>query len=204
MGTGEYWIDFFKTILKYYIGFFALPFWVWGLSKIKNHRGPLLFAFFTAMAFIMFVSADAFAHHQYYFFPIIILFALPLIFALNSLPNNKWRGALLILLLVSNVLGKPHLIFQKRYYYDELHENARSLVEAQTESRDLILVQDRGHTPYHLHAIKRRGWVEKVHKLHNPNFIRDIKNQGCKWVVYLDNNSFKLIGIDSWLQKISQ
>jgi 4-amino-4-deoxy-L-arabinose transferase-like glycosyltransferase len=74
-------------------------------------------------------------------------------------------------------------------------------VAAEVPAEDLVVVENTGHFSFHLHPLRRRGWVVDAHTLRDPARIASLRDRGARWVLPRDptTGDYALHPIDAWL-----
>ena len=94
----------------------------------------------------------------------------------------QWRTPLAVMMLFSYLLTHPHQL-GRRYFQDEIHEAMREELARRIPSTDLVVVEDLGHLPYHLYALRRKGWVASRAQLADEQYLAQLRAQGAKWII---------------------
>jgi hypothetical protein len=96
-------------------------------------------------------------------------------------------------------------VFAHRYRVDYHYEPYRDvLAEVRTRTReDELFVVEGKHHAFHLHPIRRRGWVLPTGSLGDAPRMQDLVRRGARWVLRLDGDRYALVAADEFARSLA-
>lgn len=128
----------------------------------------------------MFKSGFYFYHHSYYIIPFVPVMALIGGYGVAQL---KWKNLGVILLaigMIEGVANQQHDFFLKdsERYKMRLEEIANDHIP----EGELVAINGNGN-PQQLYLSHRKGWVIEDDWLKNDNYLQDLSQAGCDWLL---------------------
>jgi hypothetical protein len=153
---------------------------------------------------LLLVIGDHFQPHIYYFFGLVPSVVLWLALGLDVVLRHATPAfPVAAVFAVANALGTFPAHFSVHDVEWVRYRDVVAQVEKDVPPTDLVVVENLGHFPWHLHPIRRRGWVVDRVKMDDATFMRDVANRGGRWVLWLDKdaNLYRLSSMEAWLQR---
>jgi hypothetical protein len=155
-----------------------------------------------ALPVIFLLTGRHFSPHLYYLFSILPSVALCTATGFDTV-RERWPRAFPCLVAAA-VLALP---ITQMYQYRRDREVERywtvlPQVAAKVAPGDLVAVEDRGGYAWHLHPLRRRGWVESRSKLEDVEHMANLASRGCRWVVWDDGTGYQLDAIQGWIERL--
>jgi hypothetical protein len=201
----EFWGTLLATICQHYLGYLTLPFALWGGFILwRHHRAGSLdprLRFVAcwmpaiSVAVLILLIGSHFSPHHYYFLVLVPWAALLLATGLDA-----WRRRfprLGVATCIACSLAIPAVLWH--HYRHDRHLDAYDQLSRELAHRtapdDRIAIEDRGSYVWHLHPIRRRGWVEPRWNLRRRSRLRWLEAHGCRWVAWYDGQRYQLASI---------
>ncbi len=172
---------FYFTGLQSYLAIIAL---LTGLYFIVSQRNTLILlvaaTLFAIFLLFMFKAGYFFHHHDYYIIPFVPVLALLAGYGLANLSNKKLAIILLTFCMIEGLLNQLHDLSIKKSekYKISLEEFADSF----SQRNNLIAVNGSGN-PQELYLAHRKGWTINNTQVADVNYLKDIANQGCLYLL---------------------
>lgn len=200
---------FYFTGLQSYVAIVAV---LAGAYFVVTRRSIRIFliisVLFSVFLFFMFKSGYFFHHHDYYIIPFVPVLALLAGYGLANISNRKLAAFLLVACMTEGILNQIYDLSVKKSEIYKL--SLEKFTDSFSKRNDLIAVNGGGN-PQELFLSHRKGWTIDNSQIKDCNYLKDIANQGC---VYLLINrhiqdqkpqlSFDLIteNVDYWVYKL--
>lgn len=147
----------------------------------------LVFAVFFAY---MAKSGHYFYHHNYYIIPFVPVMALVAGYGISQLKTHWIFILALAAGSIEAIANQQHDFFTKD---SELYKlELEGILDEHTDRSDLIAINGNGN-PQLLYLAHRRGWNCSDDQLSNPEFIENLRSQGCSYIVI---NQYETITLD--------
>jgi len=209
MASAKFWSKLGWVICQEYVSWQLLPLFIlgawtfWGRSRGREDRWlwltvvvgvPVL-----ALTVLLLLTGQHFSPHTYYLFGILPPVAVCLAMGFDGI-RVRWPKAFPVVVGCAVLLLPLTLAYQYEPE-SELTRYAAVLpdVAKKVASSDLVIVEDRGGYAWHLHPLRRRGWVEPRSRLEDVHHMAELASRGCRWVVYDSPTGYRLAGIRDWL-----
>ena len=118
---------------------------------------------------------------QYYVLSAIPAMAFIAGYGLSQIRNKKIMLAILMATAVENI--GDQINDYKIHKINKAFENLESIVDSVSNRQDLFLINSGPHCPTVMYFAHRKGWTVFPAKLPDQDFLRDIKEKGCKFVL---------------------
>ena len=188
-GAAEIFINLQLTLAHFYdnaLKYVGFAFFVFGLGKAilnKDQKLILIFSLgFSGFLIIVLKAGFTFAHHSYYIIPFVPIMALVCGYGVAQLKNKKIALLILVAIGVEGILNQQH---DFRISKDNLAVlQLESDLDKISKPTDLILINS-GNYPTPMYFAHRKGWVNDNLKINDINYIKQLKNQGLKYIVIM-------------------
>ena len=165
------------------------------LIAILKKAKPVLIVFTlvsVVFAFYMLKSGHYFYHHNYYIIPFVPVMAIVAGFGIAQI-KTKW---IFILALTAGsieaIANQQHEFFLKDSEMNKM--DLEGILDLYTDRSDLIAINGNGN-PQLIYLAHRKGWNYSNDQLKNPEFIEQIKSQGCSHIVIANHQTVDLRSI---------
>ena len=212
MASPGFWAVLAKVICQEYVSWQLLPLaLLGGVALWQTGRGrPDRWLWLTVtigipaitLPVLLLLTGRHFSPHDYYLAALMPPVALGNAAGFDVLRRRWPRSAPWVVALA--VIALPLTLFH-HYRPDpdlDRYRNVVPLVAASVPSGDLVLVEDLGGFAWHLHPLRRRGWIERRPRLEDAVHVADLARRGCRWVVWLDGSEYRLSAVEEWLQRV--
>lgn len=170
--------------------------WAWSLLLVPVVAVPAL----------LLVIGGHFQPHIYYLFALVPSVALALALGLDLVLR---RAPLAFVPLAALALASAAAPFPTHFAAAnpewEMYDNVMADVDRRVRPLDLMVVEDLGAHPWHLHRIRRKGWVEARESLMDPDRMALLHGQGARWVLAVAGEpaAYHLFAMDQWLAMLA-
>lgn len=157
-----------------------------GLFFAIRKRNKLLLGIlglgFAAFLVIALKAGFTFTHHSYYIIPFVPIMALTAGYGVAGFNKKVVQIILLTVIVLEGTLNQLHDFRLKEH--EQAFVKLESYMDSFSKRSDLIAVNT-GDNPTAIYFAHRKGWVASNDELLNPNFRKDIRQKGCKYIVVL-------------------
>jgi len=212
MASASFWSKLGLLICQEYVSWQLLPLFIvgawtfWQRSRGREDRWLwlTLVAGVPALALIVLflLTGQHFSPHSYYLFSILPPVSVCMAMGFDSI-RVRWPKVFPAVIGLAVVLLPLTLLYQ--YEPDgELTRYATVLPEVakKVAPSDLVVVEDRGGYAWHLHPLRRRGWIEPRSRLEDARHMTELASHRCLWVVYDSPTGYRLAGIRDWIASL--
>jgi len=172
---------FYDTPLKY-TGFAAFLTALYLVIRKKDwlHVAVFLLPFLSFLV-ILIKTGSSISGDTYYVITVIPSMAFITGYGLAQLNRKKIVYGILIIVGIEGIADQIY-DFRIRQPFRSL-ENLEAIMDGVSARNDLIAVNAEAHNPTAMYFTHRRGWTAPNDLLSNVNYLNDIMNKGCKYVV---------------------
>ncbi len=135
-------------------------------------------------------SGHFFYHHNYYMIPFNPIMALWLGFGLEKTSNSKIKIFILCIGILESIANQQHDFFIEPQEYSKLE--LEKIFDGFSTKNDLIAANGNGN-PQLIYFTHRKGWNANDEDFKNYDFLQNIQNNGCKWILIEKNENIQLL-----------
>jgi hypothetical protein len=172
---------FYGTPLKYF-GFIIFLASIFLVIRKKMWYGLLVFLLpFVSFLILLVKTGTSILGDHYYILTAIPAMAFITGYGLAQLKNKKLATIILALISVECLAAQIY-DFRIRQPFRSL-ENLETIMDTISRRNDLIAVNADFHNPTAMYFTHRRGWVAPNNVLSDINYLNDIRDKGCKYIL---------------------
>jgi len=174
--------QFYSNAIKY-IGFIVFLYAIIQLFRKKEKKILYVFVLsFLSYLVIILKAGNIFIHHNYYIIPFVPIISLIAGYGITTIKIKKIGITLLMLIAFEGILNQQHDFYIKK--------NALVLLKLEEDlnkfssPKDLILVNS-NECPTPMYFSHRKGWLASNFQLKQKNYIKNLKENGLRYIVIL-------------------
>lgn len=175
-----------------YIAFIMTIFGIYKTYQLKNKMLILILVLtFFSFSIVILKAGNYFTHHNYYIIPFIPVLAFFAGYGMSNI-NKKFACILLLLIGIEGIASQQHELhsYKKNNFLIDLEND----VKRYSSKNDRIVINSINPAP--MYFAHRKGWLANNESLSNSSYIKQLKSDGCKYVVIFKKSFGKDLLLD--------
>ena len=182
---GETLKKFYETALMY-SGFAVFLTGIYYMIKRKNSLlGMICVACFLSFSIFILKSGQNFSIHSYYILVFIPVMALIAGYGIAEINKNNLGTVLVVIVCLENIINQQHDFYIRKDKLEVLQ--LESDLDKSCSRAELIAINSDGN-PTPMYLAHRKGWAPSNSYLVNKDYISEIRQKGCRYVVVFKKN----------------